>query len=160
MDDEPKIGKDVVIKDSSIGKYVGINDNCTITESTIGNYSYCNGYNQIMYAEIGKFTSIAWGARINPSNHPSYTRVAQHHFTYRSKQFGFADEDDESVFDWRRKDKVVIGNDVWIGFGAQIMSGVKIGDGAVIGAGSIVTKDIEPYAVVGGIPAKLIKYRE
>ena len=49
-----------------------------------------------MYAEIGKFTSIAWGARINPSNHPSYTRVAQHHFTYRSKQFGFAEEDDES----------------------------------------------------------------
>jgi len=55
---------------------------------------------------------------------------------------------------------IIIGNDVWIGFGAQIMSGVKIGDGAVIGAGSIVTKDIEPYAVVGGIPAKLIKYRE
>ena len=71
-----------------------------------------------MYAEIGKFTSIAWGARINPSNHPSYTRVAQHHFTYRSKQFGFADEDDESIFEWRRKDKVIIGNDVWIGHNA------------------------------------------
>lgn len=61
----------------------------------------------------------------------------------------------------RHKEKdIIIGNDVWIGFGAQIMSRVKIGNGAVIGAGSIVTKDIELYSVVGGIPAKLIKYRE
>lgn len=61
MNDKPKIGKDVVIKDSTIGKFAEINDNCIITESIIGDYSYCNGYNQIMYAEIGKFTSIAWG---------------------------------------------------------------------------------------------------
>lgn len=55
---------------------------------------------------------------------------------------------------------IKIGDDVWIGFGAQIMDGVTIGQGAVIGAGSVVTKNVENYAVVGGVPAKLIKYRE
>lgn len=144
---------------SELGIYTELGDNCVITESKIGDYSYCNGYNQIMYSEIGKFVSIAWGARINPSNHPTYTRVAQHHFTYRSKQFDFADEDDENIFEWRRKDKVVIGNDVWIGHNAIIMPGVSIGNGAVIGAGAIVTKDVEPYTIVVGCPAKPIKKR-
>ena len=159
MSEKPIIGNRVEIKDSMIGKYVEINDNCIITESKIGDYSYCNGYNQIMYADIGKFTSIAWGARINPSNHPSYTRVAQHHFTYRSKQFGFTDEDDESIFEWRKKDKVIIGNDVWIGHNAIIMPGVTIGNGAVVGSGAVVTHDVDPYTVVVGVPAKPIKKR-
>lgn len=55
---------------------------------------------------------------------------------------------------------IKIGDDVWIGFGAQIMPGITIGSGAVIGAGAVVTKDVEPYAIVGGVPAKVIKYRE
>ena len=55
--------------------------------------------------------------------------------------------------------KVIIGNDVWIGSHALILGGVKIGDGAVIGAGAVVTKDVPPYAVVGGVPARIIKYR-
>lgn len=159
MGPKPKIGKNVALTNAKLGKYVSINDECVILESTIGDYSYCNGYNQIMYSKIGKFASIAWGARINPVNHPIYMRVAQHHFTYRSKEFDLADEDDETVFNWRRKDKVIIGNDVWIGHNAIIMPGVKIGNGAVIGAGAIVTKDVEPYSVVVGNPAHKIKQR-
>jgi len=61
---------------------------------------------------------------------------------------------------WVTKGDIVIGDDVWVGCGVQIMSGVNIGDGAVIGAGSLVNKDIPPYAIVGGVPAKVIKYRE
>jgi acetyltransferase-like isoleucine patch superfamily enzyme len=57
------------------------------------------------------------------------------------------------------KGDVIIGNDVWIGFGCTILSGVKIGDGAVVAARSVVTKDVPPYAIVGGVPAKVIKYR-
>lgn len=59
----------------------------------------------------------------------------------------------------RYKGDIIIGNDVWVAFGATILSGVKIGDGAVVAAGSVVTKDIPPYAIVGGVPAKVIKYR-
>jgi len=98
----PKLGEKVKLDKAILGEYTEIGDHSIITESTIGDYSYCNGYNQVMYAEIGKFASIAWGARINPSNHPTYDRIAQHHFTYRSKQFDLADEDDESIFEWRR----------------------------------------------------------
>lgn len=158
MNEEPRIGKNVIIENSTIGKYTAINDNGVITESTIGDYSCCNGFNQIMYTEIGKFTSIAWGARINPNNHP-YTRVSQHNFTYYSKLYGFADEDDESITEWRRQDKVIIGNDVWIGHNAIIMPGVTIGDGAVVGSGAIVTHDVDPYTIVVGVPAKPIKKR-
>ena len=67
--------------------------------------------------------------------------------------------DDESIFDWRRKDKVIIGNDVWIGHNAIIMPGVTIGNGAIIGSGAVVTHDVSPYTVVVGVPAKPIKKR-
>jgi len=124
----------------------------------MGDYSYCAGYNQIDYAFIGKFCSIASFVRINPGNHPTYTRIAQHHFTYRSSQFGFGEDDDE-FFDWRKSHGVTIGNDVWIGHNASIMPGVTIGNGAVIATNAVVTKDVEAYCVVAGIPAKKIKMR-
>ena len=63
------------------------------------------------------------------------------------------------MFDWRREDKVVIGNDVWIGHNAIIMPGVTIGDGAIVGSGAVVTHKVEPYTVVVGVPAKPIKKR-
>jgi len=153
------ISKDIKNDNSTFGDYVQINEKCELLNTKIGDYTYCNGYNQIANAEIGKFVSIAWGVRINPPNHPSYDRVAQHHFTYRSKQFGFSDTDDDSIFEWRKQNAVFIGNDVWIGHNALIMPGVTIGDGAVIGAGAIVTKNVEPYSVMVGVPARKIKMR-
>ncbi len=87
---------------------------------TVGDYSYCAGYNQIDHAAIGKFCSIASFVRINPGNHPAFDRIAQHHFTYRSSMFGFG-EDDEAFFLWRKESFVTIGNDVWIGHAASVM---------------------------------------
>lgn len=160
MSSDIKFGKDIVIDDKTkIGIYSDIGDRCNFRESTIGDYAVCRGENQIWYSEIGKFSSIAYGARINAVNHPTFTRIAQHRFTYRGKQYDFSEENDPSITEWRKQDKVIIGNDVWIGHNAIIMPGVHIGNGAVIGSGAVVTHDVEPYAVVVGVPARPIKKR-
>ena len=155
---EPTIEDDVQLTDATLGAYTQIQANSVLHGVVIGDYTYCAGYNQIYYAQIGKFCSIASFVRINPGNHPTYTRVAQHHFTYRSRMFGFGG-DDADFFAWRERDKVLIGNDVWIGHNAIVMPGVSVGNGAVIGAGAVVTKDVEPYSIVAGVPAKMIKMR-
>ncbi len=154
----PTVEEDVRLRETTLGAYTQIRAHSVLMETNIGDFTYCAGYNQIAYAQIGKFCSIASFVRINPGNHPTYTRVAQHHFTYRSSMFGFG-EDDAAFFDWRRDDHVKIGNDVWIGHGATIMPGVTIGNGAVIGTGAVVTKDVEPYSIVVGVPAQKIKMR-
>ncbi len=96
-------------------------------------------------------------ARINPGNHATW-RAAQHHFTYRAAQFGLS-EDDAASFEWRRRHWVTIGHNVWIGHGVTILPGASIGTGAVIGAGADVSKDVAPYEIVGGVPARHLKWR-
>ncbi len=155
---EPIVENEVELVDTTLGAYTQIQSHSILYDVKFGDFSYCAGYNQIYYAEIGKFCSIATFVRINPGNHPTYTRIAQHHFTYRSDLYGFGEEDTD-FFDWRKSDLVTIGNDVWIGHNACIMPGVKIGNGAVIGAGAVVTKDVEPYSIVAGVPAKKINMR-
>ena len=158
LSQEPTIEKDVVLKKVRLGRYTQVKSHSTLHDVTMGDYSYCAGYNQMDYAKIGKFCSIASFVRINPGNHPTYTRVAQHHFTYRSALFGFG-KDDDSFFDWRKHAAVTIGHDVWIGHNAIIMPGVTVGNGAVIGAGAIVTKNVAPYFIVVGVPAQPIGMR-
>ncbi|HNW87097.1 MAG TPA: DapH/DapD/GlmU-related protein [Candidatus Limiplasma sp.] len=155
---QPNLGLNVLLQQTTLGDYVQILDQCALEECDVGDFSYLAGYNQVSYAHVGKFCSIATFVRINPGNHPAYTRVAQHHFTYRSELFGLG-EDDAAFFDWRREHPVTIGHDVWIGHGATVMPGVTVGNGAVIGTGAIVTHDVEPYAVVAGVPARKIKMR-
>ena len=155
----PTIHPTAKITQSELGRYTEIGKDCVIQETSLGDYSYLAGGNQVIYAEIGKFVSIATGVRINPGNHPTYLRIAQHHFTYRPAQYGFASTNDDEFFDWRRDKLVKIGNDVWIGHNAVIIPGVKVGNGAVIGSGAIATKDVAPYTIVAGNPAKLIRQR-
>jgi phosphonate metabolism protein (transferase hexapeptide repeat family) len=111
-----------------------------------------------LYTEVGKFCSIASHVRINPGNHPM-ERVTQHHMTYRRREYGFSDHDDAAFFEWRRAHKCFIGHDGWIGHAATIMPGVVIGTGAVIGSGAVVTKDVEPYTIAVGIPARPMRKR-
>jgi len=158
LGEDPRIHETSRIHESTIGSWTAIGPNCTISESTFGDYSYTAGDVSIIYAEVGKFCSIASHVRINPGNHPMQ-RVTQHHMTYRRASYGFGETDDEEFFDWRRSHKVTIGHDVWIGHGAIIMPGVSVGIGAVVGAGAVVTKNVEPYTIVGGVPAHPIRER-
>ena len=155
---EPTVDDDVALEGTTLGAYTHIQAHSVFCDVIVGDYSYFAGYNQVYYANIGKFCSVASFARINTTNHPTYDRIAQHHFTYRSKRFGFG-EDDADFFTQRKDKSVTVGNDVWIGHNAIIMPGITIGNGAVVGAGAVVTKDVEPYSVVVGVPAHKINMR-
>ncbi|MDP4190501.1 MAG: CatB-related O-acetyltransferase [Bacteroidota bacterium] len=107
---------------------------------------------------IGKFCSIACGAKFlfNSANH-SLKSLSNYTFPLFFQEWGLDKKDVTSA--WDNKGDIVIGNDVWIGYDAIIMAGVHIGDGAVIATRAVVTKDVPPYTIVGGIPAKEIKKR-
>jgi phosphonate metabolism protein (transferase hexapeptide repeat family) len=158
LGERPHIHETARVLDSTLGPWTDLGPRTTIVESTFGDYSYTAGDVQIIYSEIGKFCSIASHARLNPGNHPM-DRVTQHHMTYRRVQYALGDADDDTFFDWRRADKVTVGHDVWIGHGALLMPGVTVGTGAVIGAGAVVTRDIEPYMIAVGVPAKPLRPR-
>lgn len=154
----PTIHPTCTIRHCQFGEWTEIGEQGHFSEVIMGDYSYTAGYNEIIYTTIGKFTSIATNVRINPGNHPQW-RVTQHHCTYRRKKFGFSDTDESDFFNWRRQHHCHIGHDVWLGHGVTIMPGISIGHGAIIGTGAVVTKDIAPYEIAVGVPAKVIKKR-
>jgi phosphonate metabolism protein (transferase hexapeptide repeat family) len=143
---------------STLGHFVEIGEGTRILESTLGDYSYTDRFADIAYSTLGKFVNVAAFSRINPSEHP-YQRASLHHFMYRSSYYWADEKDEEALFEWRRSRPVKIGHDTWIGHAAIIMKGVTIGDGAVVASHAVVTKDVPPYAIVGGVPAKFIKWR-
>jgi phosphonate metabolism protein (transferase hexapeptide repeat family) len=142
----------------TLGAWTEVGAHDLLIETALGDYSYTAGDCNIVYTTVGKFCSIASHVRINPGNHP-VERVTQHHMTYRRVQYGFAETDDEAFFAWRRADACTVGHDVWIGHAATVTAGVHIGTGAVVGAGAVVTRDVAPYTIVGGVPARPIRPR-
>ncbi len=154
----PTIHPDAEIVNSQLGRYTEVGARTRLRESVLGDYSYIVNDSNIIYSEIGKHCSIAAMSRINPGNHPIW-RATQCHFTYRSAMYFDDVEDEGEFFDWRRAHKVTIGHDVWIGHGAVILAGRSVGTGAVVAAGAIVTKDVAPFTIVGGNPAREIRRR-
>ena len=144
------------VEDSVLGNHVDLQRFSLIYHCQIGDYSYVGRNFTAWYSMMGKFCSISWNVGIGGANH-DYRRISQHAFLY-APQFGMIDSSEEAGYD-RFEDECIIGNDVWIGCNAVICRGVRIGDGSVVAAGAVVTKDVEPYTIVGGVPAKMIKKR-
>ena len=146
LNGEIKIGDGVVIYKTSItGKVV------------VGSHSYLSGPNILLLSVInpiiiGKFCSIARGVQIQEYNH-KFDGLSS---AFLDKKFSRKKSILSGI---ASRGPVVLGNDVWVGINCIILSGVTIGDGAIVAAGSVVTKDVAPYAIVGGNPAKFIKYR-
>jgi phosphonate metabolism protein (transferase hexapeptide repeat family) len=155
---KPLIHETAVVRQSTFGKFCKVGARTTIIESTFGDYSYAVNDAEIVYTSIGKFTSIGPLVGLNPGNHPMH-RASQSHFTYRSWQYFEDAADEDELIDWRRDARVTIGHDAWVGRAAIVLPGRTVGTGAVVGAGAVVTRDVLPYTVVAGNPARLIRAR-
>lgn len=149
-----------------LGKYSLIGKNVEISSNvSVGDFTYFNSNQNWSIIEsntvFGKFCSIAPGVIIGVGNH-DYKNVTTHPIVYNKYYF---DKIKKNIIQLKQNGLVdanaetVIGNDVWIGMNANIKRGIKIGDGAIIGMNSVVTKDVPPYAIVAGVPAKIISYR-
>ena len=151
-------------------KHVITNPNITVGDFTMYN-DFVNDpmlfeKNNVLYhypinhdtLQIGKFCSIACGAKFlfNSANH-TLSSLSTYPFPLFFEEWGLEKKDVTNA--WDNKGDIVIGNDVWIGYEAVILAGVTIGDGAIVGTRAVVTKDVPPYTIVGGVPAKPIKKR-
>jgi len=146
------------IVNSALGRYTEVQKECFVSETAVGDYSYMMGYCDIYNAVIGKFCNIASYVRLNATNHP-VDRATLHHFTYRANDYWPDAEPDREFFQRRRDRAVTIGHDTWLGHGCTILPGVTVGNGSIVGAGAVVTKDVAPYTIVGGVAAETIRRR-
>ncbi|WP_369790813.1 DapH/DapD/GlmU-related protein [Rouxiella sp. WC2420] len=158
-----KLGQTVIntsvrMRETHIGRQCEILAHSYLEYCSLGDFSYVGEHCCIADTEIGRFTAIANQVRIGAPNHPM-DRASQHRFTYCPEYYDPEAKRDHGFFAERREARVVIGNDVWIGHGVIVLPGVTIGDGAVLAAGAVVTKNVAPYSIVGGVPAKLLRSR-
>lgn len=153
-DDKCVIASTANVQFSKLGFYSRVKDYTEVRDTELGDYSYISQFSIVNKTKIGRFTSIASGCYIGLWEHD--TEVSTHSFYRYESSGGFVSgfKNYKSDYIWTH-----VGSDVWIGANTVILKGVKIGDGAIIGAGSVVVRDVEPYAIVVGSPARELRKR-
>jgi acetyltransferase-like isoleucine patch superfamily enzyme len=148
----------VEITDCKFNNYNTVYKYSRLRNTELGDFSYVARNSQIYNTKVGKFTCIGPNVNTGMGAHPSSEFVSSHPLFYSTlgQSSGLVIVE-KNLFD--EFPMTTIGNDVWIGNNVTIKYGVHIGDGSIIGSGAVVTKDVEPYSIVGGVPAKIIKYR-
>lgn len=154
--DKVSIHNNCGISGSTIDSGVMLYERCSLVDAVVGRFTYVASNSVITKAEIGSFCSFGPDLICGFGDHPTDFVSTSPVFFSNLKQCGISFTD-ESHFTERKK--IFIGNDVWIGARVFIRDGVKIGNGVIIGAGAVVVKDVPDYAIVGGVPAKIIRYR-
>jgi acetyltransferase-like isoleucine patch superfamily enzyme len=151
-----KVSPFCYIRKCEFGNIVRIKRFCKLINVKIGNYSYIANNSHIINCSIGKYCSIGPFVKIGLGKHPVDRFSTSPIFYSINNPLGIKLVSRNT---FKEFEEVSIGNDVWIGANSIILDGVKIGDGAIVAAGAVVTKDVPDYAIVGGVPARIIRFR-
>jgi virginiamycin A acetyltransferase len=149
------IGDDSFVINSELEERIAINKRNHIQNSIIGYFTYTGQNTVIKFAKVGRFCSISWNVSLGGKNHDLTKTTTNSKWWFHKLDAGLS----TPVSEYLNSDICSIANDVWIASNVVVLRKVRIGNGAVIGAGAVVTKDVEPYTIVAGVPAKKIKMR-
>ena len=147
----------MIFKNCSLSNYNAFGSNTIVSNTSVGEYSYFGSNCILNNLQIGKFCSVGSDVKIGLSNHPTENFVSTSPYFYLPKLNDHKTFVNKKLYNPFKP--IVIGNDVFIGSNVLINDGVTIGDGAIIAAGAVVVKDVQSYAIVGGVPSKVIRFR-